>query len=88
MFECDIEHCRLVAVEYMLFKIMCNPINSLYGALPVSYVPVPVTRGALVAHRYTCALPRCRTSQYQRSVIPLSVYLLNDLADPVFYVWD
>ena len=54
------------------------------GALPVPYVPARVTRGALVAHRYAYAPPRCRTSQYRRSFIPLSVSLWNDLADPVF----
>ena len=47
-------------------------------------MPVLVTRGALVAHRYTYALPHCRTSQYRRTVFLLSLSLLNDLADPVF----
>ena len=28
--------------------------------------------------------PRCRTSHYRRTFIPLSVSLLKDLADPVF----
>ena len=58
-----------------------HPLN---GALPGPYVPVPVTRGALVAHRYTYAPPRCRTLQYSRTFIPLSVSLWNDLANPVF----
>ena len=44
----------------------------------------PVTRGGLIAHRYTYAPPRCRTSQYLRTFIPLSVSLWNDLVDPVF----
>ena len=57
---------------------------SLYGALPGSYMPVRVTRIALVAHRYTFSIHRCRTSQYWRTFIPLSVSLQNDLADPVF----
>ena len=56
----------------------------LCGALPVPYVPMRVTRGALVAHRYTYEPLRCRTSQYCRTFIPLSVSLWNDLADPVF----
>ena len=42
-----------------------------------------VTRGALVAHRHSFD-PRCRTSQYRRSFVPLSVSLWNDLSDPVF----
>ena len=44
-----------MAVLCMLYKIRCNPIHTLYGALPGPYVPVQVTRGALVAHRYTSA---------------------------------
>ena len=82
--NCDLSHCRSVAVLCMLYKIRCNPKHPLCGALPVPYVPVWVTRGALIAHRYTFAPPRCRTSQYRRTFIPLSVSLWNDLADPVF----
>ena len=72
----------------MLYKIRCNPMHPLCGALPVPYVPVWVTRGALIAHRYTYAPPRCRTSQYHRTFIPLSVSLWNDLVDPYSMVWD
>ena len=32
---------------------MCNPMHPLYGALPVPYVQLRVTLGAVVAHRYT-----------------------------------
>ena len=52
-----------------------HPLN---GALPGSFVPARVTRGALVAHRYTYAQPRCRT------FIPFLVSLWNDLASSVF----
>ena len=41
--------------------------------VPAPYVPVRVTRGALIAHRYTFAPPRCRTSQYHRTFILLSL---------------
>ena len=41
-------------------------------------------RGVPIAHRYTYAPPRCRTSQYRRTFIPWSVSLWNDLSDPVF----
>ena len=58
-----------------------HPLN---GALPGPYVPVRVTRGALIAHRYTYAPPRCRTLQYRKTFIPFSVSLWNDLANPVF----
>ena len=68
----------------MAYKIMCNPVHPLYGALPGPYVPARVTRGALVAHRNTYAPPRSRTLQYSRTFIVLSVSLWNDLASSVF----
>ena len=58
VFECDIAHRRFVEVLCMLYKIRSNPMHPLNGALPGPYVPVRVTRGALVAHRYTYAPPR------------------------------
>ena len=73
VFECDIAHRRSVAVLCILYKIRCNPMHPLNGALAGPYVPVRVTHGALVAHRYTYALPRCRTSQYRRNFIPLLI---------------
>ena len=42
MFECDIEHCRSVAVLCMLYKVRCNPMHPRYGALHSQYVPVAV----------------------------------------------
>ena len=59
-------------------------MHPLCGAQPVPYVPVRVTRGALIAHRYTYEPPRCRTLQYGRTFNTLSVSLWNDLVDPLF----
>ena len=84
VFECDIAHHQSVAVLCMLYKIRCNPMHPLKDALPGPYVPVRVTRGALFAHRYTYAPPRCRTSQYHRTFVPGSVSLWNDLVDHLF----
>ena len=53
VFECDIAHHRSVAMLCMLYKIGCNPVHPLNGALTGRYVPVRVTRGAVVAHGYT-----------------------------------
>ena len=53
VFESDISHRRSVAVLCMLYKIRCNPVRPLNGALPGPYVTARVTRGARVAHRYT-----------------------------------
>ena len=64
VFECDITHCWSIAVLCMLYKIICNPMHLLNGALPEPYGLVLVTRGALVAHRYTFAPPRCTTGLF------------------------
>ena len=82
--NCNLSHRRPVAVLCMLYKIRSNPMHPLCGALPVPYVLVRVPRGALIAHRYPYAPPRCRTSQHRMTFIPLSVSLCNDLVDPVF----
>ena len=80
VFECHIVRCRSVAGLCMLYTIRCSPMHSLFGALPV---PVRVTRGVPVAHRYTYAHPLCRTSQCRKTFILLSVSLWNDPADPL-----
>ena len=82
--NCNLSHRLSVAVLCLLYKIRCNPMPPLCGALPVPYVPARVTRGALIAHRYAYASPPCRTSQYCGTFIALSVSLWNDLVDPVF----
>ena len=85
VFECDISHRRSVAVLCMLYKIMCNPVHPLNGALPGPYVPVRVTSCVLVAHRYTyICTASLRTLQYIRTFIPFSLSLYNDLANNVF----
>ena len=53
-------------------------MHPLKNAPPRLYVPVLVTRGALVAHWYTSGPLRCRTKQYRRTFVPLSVSLWND----------
>ena len=82
--NCNLSHRWSVAMLCMLYKIRCNQMHPLGGALPVPYMSVRVTRGTLIAHRYTYAPSRCRTSQYRRTFIALSVSLWNDLVDPVF----
>ena len=82
--NCNLSHRSSVAVLCMLYKIRCNLMHPLGGTLPVPYVPVRVTRCGFIAHRYTNAPPRRRTSQYSRTFIPISVSLWNDLVDPVF----
>ena len=72
----------------MLYKIMCTTMHRLNGAIPGPHVPVLVTCGGLVAHtyahilKYTYAPPCCRTLQYSRTFIPLSMSLWNDFLPP------
>ena len=61
MFECDLSHCCSVAVLCMMYKIRCNPTHSLYGALPVPYVPVQLTCSSVIEHRFTYVPPRSIT---------------------------
>ena len=84
LLNCDLSHRRSVAVLCMLNKIRCNPKHPLCGTLPVPYVPVRVTRGALTAHWYTfapsAAEPRITagllfTSQCLSGMIWLTPYL-------------
>ena len=82
--ECNLPYRRSVAELCMLFKIKSNPKHPLSGALPLPYVLANVTRGALVAHRHSFVPPRCRSSQYCRSLVPLSVSLWNGFSDPLF----
>ena len=82
--ECNLAHRRSVTELCMLFKIKSDPMHPLSCALILPYVPARVTHGALVVHRHSFASPRCRTSQYRRSFVPLSVSLWNDLSDPGF----
>ena len=82
--DCNLAHRRSVEELCMIYKIKTNPMHPFNGALPSPYVPARVTRGAFVVHRHSCDPPRCRTSQYRRTFVPLSVSLWNDLTDPVF----
>ena len=83
--ECTVSYHRSVTVLWRLYMIKFTPMHPLYGALPVSYEPVQVTRGALVSYRYTCF----KTSQYCNTFISCSVSLWNDIGDHVFGgIWD
>ena len=85
VFEHDIARRRSVAVLCILYKVRCNPVHSLNGAPPGPYVPVRVTRGALVTHRFTYAPPRCRTAGLIfLSQCPSGTILLT----PYSMVWD
>ena len=82
VFECDIAHRLSVSVVCMLYKIRCNPVHPLNGALPGPYVPVRVTRGALV-HRLA-AEPRSTAGLLFSSRCPSGTILLT----PYSTAWD
>ena len=84
LFVGDIAHRRFVSVLCMLYKFRYNQMHPLYDAVPVTYVPVRVTRGGVIAHRYTYVPRRCRTSQYRKPFFLL--YLCGTIlySDPKF----
>ena len=79
----------LLIVDLLQFCVCCiisgvtRCTRLINDALPGPYVPVRVTRGALVEHRHTYAISCCSTWQC-RTFVPLSVSLWDDLTDPVF----
>ena len=60
--ERNLPLCRSVAALCTLFKIESNQVHPLSGALPLPYVPARV---------HSFGPPRCRTSQYSRSFVPI-----------------
>ena len=68
----------------MLYKIGCNLLHPLYGALPVPYVLVRVH----VALRLQIGTLMCLLTAEPLSIagllFPFSVSLWNDLSDPIF----
>ena len=82
VFECDLAQRRSVAVLCMLYKIRCNPLHPLYGALPVSYVPLRVTRGVVIAHGYTYAPPHCRPRSIAGLLFPCQYLCGTTLVTP------
>ena len=66
------------------YKIRSNPSTSTLWCLHVPFVSVRVTCGGIVAHRYSYAPSRCRSSQYRITFIPHSVSLCNDIGDSLY----
>ena len=73
MFECDIAHRRSVAIQYMLYKIRCNPVHPLNGALPgagcwklsaIAYVAVDGLRHLESPATYNRSSFRCKWRSY------------------------
>ena len=76
------------ALLWMLRMIMCNPMQALWGAVPVLFVPLLVTHRDLIAYRHPYAPPCWRTPQHGKTFIPLSASLWNDLTLVTLHVFD
>ena len=80
----DLAHRRVVSCLSIFHKFYFN------RELPLSYLvpeslPLPrATRFAERQHQYSVQIPRCRTSQFQRTFLPKTVQLWNDLPADVF----
>ena len=88
VFGCYLAHRRSVAVLCKLYKIMCNPMHPLYGALPVPYVLVRVTRGAVIAHRYTYATPAAEPRSIAGLLFRFQYLCGTILMTPCSMLWD
>ena len=89
VFECDLGQRRSVTVLCMLYKIRSNAMRHLYGALPLPYVPVRVTRGAVNAHRYTLMhLLAAEPSSKAGLLFPCHNLCGTILVTPYSMVWD
>ena len=88
VFGCDIVHRRSMAVLCMLYEIRCNPMHPLNGALLGPYVPVRVTSGALVAHRYTDVRLAAELDSTAGLLFPSQCPSGTILQTPYSMVWD
>ena len=70
-------HITICAVLCMLYKIKCKPMHSLYGVLPLQYVPVRVTRTwcfwSATVHLCASSLQNIAVPQYFYSLLSISV---------------
>ena len=83
VFECDLAHCRSVAVLCVLYKIRCNLLHPLYGSLPVQYVPVRV-HAALWSHigalfAVNRSLPALLYQSFLIIIIIIEIYIVYRL---------
>ena len=76
----------------MLYKIRCKSMHPLYGAIPGPYVPVRVTSGTVITHRYTYAPPRISVFLWNTEifilVFPCQYFCGTILVTPYSMVWN
>ena len=89
VFGCDLAYRRSMAVLCMQYKIRCNPLHPLCGALPVPYIPLLVTRGAVTAHWYTLMpLLVAEPHSIAEFLFPFQYLCGTILVTPYSMVWD
>ena len=92
VFECDIAHRRSMAVLCMLYKIRCNPMHPLYGALPAPWWPIVVMvewlaeQTAVLSARVRTSLvtPDCRFSVQCKVIAQLGFY--DAITGPIEFI--
>ena len=79
----DLDHRRMVSCLSVFHKLYFNWDLPLSSIIPDPLQLPRTTRFAEHQHEYAGAIPRCRTSQFQRSFIPYTCKLWNYLPDEV-----
>ena len=79
----DLDHRRMVSCLSIFHKLYFNSELSLSSLIPEPLLLPRATRFAEQQHQYAVGVPRCRTNQFQRSFIPNTVGLWNDLPEGI-----
>ena len=89
VFECDIAHRRSMAELCMLYKIRCDLMLPLNGALPSPFEPVRVARGDLVTSTsvYLCSASLQNLAAPQDFYSPLRVPLKRSTWPRIRWCW-
>ena len=82
----DLDHRRVISCLSVFHKLYFNRDLPLSSIIPDPLQLPRATRFAEHQHEYAVALPRCRTSQFQRCFIPNTCKLWNHLPDEVMQV--
>ena len=70
-----------VAILCKLYKVRCNLVHPLNGALSGQYVPGQVTRGALVVDRFTIGATSMQNLAVPQALLLLLLLLLKKIGN-------
>ena len=88
VFECDIAHCRSVAILCMLYKIRCSPVHPLNGALPGPRASAGYTRCSGRTSVHLCASSLQNPHTTARLLFPSQCPSGTILLTSYSMVWD